>query len=196
VDAKTRAKFDGQLTPSLYKKLLVRAIYIVNDANWRGLSSGTVETAAKDLLHKAILDTLDAGKPGSRHTRTWDPERVPDLEFFLKEAMRSIVDAEHRRLEMKDEPLDETAIEVEDVDVQTAEELLARAQAREASQCALIDLAGENPITTKIIEATFDGCETPGEIVAHAKLTPKEVYEGMRKLRRRGRASAQPRAKP
>ncbi len=72
MDSKTRAKFDADL-PRVHAKLLAEALFLVQRTGWRGERDRN--TAAQELVQEAVVRSLGG-------QRTWDPAKVPDLDFW------------------------------------------------------------------------------------------------------------------
>lgn len=156
---------------------------MVRRTRWGGATIATVNAKAQRLVHEAITRTLE-GK------RTWDPERVPDLHYFLKEAVRSILSAELESPRSDDLPLEkvpglENDPAVLELGGTSVEEQMIEHEANAGFIDEVLAAAADDPILEKVVNAIIDGGYKSAEIAEATGLDVKVVYQATRKLRRR-----------
>lgn len=193
MDAKLRARFNTEL-PQVYNRVLAEALLLIRRSRWRSGTKKTIQEQAQDLVEEAVFRTLD-------NKRIWDPSRVPDLHYFLKEVMRSIISAESTSRGSQTISLDAIEGGIENLAAastgsyfRTPEENVADQEVFHQQLNQVFAAIGDDPLMTRIVEAVMNGCEKAAEIAEDAELRVEQVYEGMRKLRRRSvaRKKAQP----
>lgn len=182
MDPATRERFESDLK-RVHKKVLMRAIRVARSTGLYAIRRESIEETAEYLLYEAVTRTL-AGK------RNWDPERVPDLDYFLQEAMRSIASSDVKKFsrnpdveQSSDDPssLNSSLASPSDNPEKMA---LRRERVRQLEE--QLFAAAENDATLlAILEALLDGFDKPGDIAREKNLDPQVVYQGVRKLRRR-----------
>lgn len=188
----TIARFKAAL-PGVFPRVLARSILIVRRKRWS--RDGTIPEGneAQDLLHEAIRRVLD----GRRH---WDPERVPDLEVFLEGVIRSLASDLARGLANRTDDIEKFTEskkpQLPDVLQCTRTVEIEKIQAERYQQTAdaLMEAACQEPVLEKIVQALMDGCSKPEVIAQETGLAVKEVYAGMKKIRRRLASAAKRRA--
>jgi len=150
---------------------------------------------AEELAQEAVVRVLDGD-------RTWDPTKV-DLVFFLKEVMRSILNADLKSPAAAKDSLNGDQANESGTAGSGADERLgvlddrdrglarsAEQQLLESEKCAAIvdralDAAGTDPVLGKLVNAIVEGCSKSAEIAQATGLSVDQVYEATRKLRRR-----------
>jgi DNA-directed RNA polymerase specialized sigma24 family protein len=188
LDSNVRAKLKAEL-PGIHARLLAHALFLVGRSGWRRLARVDQTEAAKDLLQEAVLRTLQG-------SRRWDPERV-DLARFLREAMRSIANAAVRSPQNSTVRLDnyeeQSASEhVLTDDSESKEATFGRSQEIGQQVAAVIDAAGKDEFLCKVVEAIMDGDDKAGAISKRLAVRVEDVYNALRKLRRRVDAARNP----
>ncbi len=127
---------------------------------------------AEDFAMGAISDVLTG-------TRAWDADKYPDLGAHLRWVVRSKVSnalscsENAQRGEMPDEaPAKQDTTATDD-----------------AFLWAQYDALDDDPVSQKVLECIIDGCETRSDIAACARITPDEMDNARKRLRRRLSAS-------
>lgn len=196
MDGKERARFEEAL-PGVYPAVLARAAMLVKRCRWFVERYGSVAEAAEELAQDAVLRTM-TGK------RTWDPAKVPDLDYFLGEVMRSILSAAKKSPAFATDRLSTVAVMDEDERTLSADgglgllddrargitdperHLLDAESYAELIEAAL-DAAGDDADVVKVVEAATAGCVKPDEFVEETGLSKDRVYAATRKIRVRYR---------
>ncbi len=199
MDGKTRAHF-LKVLPTVYPAVLARAAMLVRRRGWFVKRYGSEKEAAEELAQDAVLRTM-TGK------RTWNPARVPDLDYFLSGVMRSILSAARKSPTFLTEPLSTVPV-AHDCDesspadevlgtlddrahgVKNPEEHLLDAESYSMVVDRALDAAGEDAAAAKVVDAVAGGCEKPTEIAEATGLTVEQVYAAIRKIRDRVRKGA------
>jgi len=203
-----------------HQEALARAVYILRRMRWHpGAEAAQRRDKAEQLLHDAILLVL-----GGR--RVWDPGHV-DVVRFLGEIVRSLVSHEmqsivgrmvsfdawpaHEAVEIAPDweavrgapseggelaPLG-AAASPEDI-------LLWREQQRERDERLgraikeVFVAAGDDLAIRAVLDAMLEGeCRRPAQVAARTGMQVPEVYEALRRLRRRlGRGRVAPSQPP
>jgi DNA-directed RNA polymerase specialized sigma24 family protein len=194
VDSKARTLFKEQL-PRVYRQVLARAVMLVQRHPRYAQGYDSPGKAAEELAQEAVVRVL-AG------CRTWDPAKV-EITFFLKEVMRSIVDADLKSPASAKDSLDAPEINRSEATTSSADQQLAvlddrdrglakgaEQQLLERERCAAIvdralEAAGTDAVLVKLVEAIAEGCGKPAETAQATGLSVDQVYEATRKLRRR-----------
>jgi DNA-directed RNA polymerase specialized sigma24 family protein len=199
VDGKTRAHF-VKVLPTAYPAVLARAVTLVRRRRWFLKRYGSEKEAAEELAQDAVLRTM-SGK------RTWDPAKVPDLDYFLSGVMRSILSAARKSPTFLTRPLSTVPVAHDSEEASSADEVLGtlddRARGGEDPEEQLLDnesysmvvdraldAAGEDASAAKVVDAVVDGCEKVAEIANTTGLTAEQVYAATRKIRDRVRKGA------
>jgi DNA-directed RNA polymerase specialized sigma24 family protein len=138
--------------------------------------------SAQDLVQEAVLRVV-------RGSRTWDPVRVPDLDFFLGGVMRSIVSDINKSPERLGTSLD-SKIERTEWDASNdasydAETSMISEQEANSRIDAILSVAADDPILSKVVEAFLSGCGKAADVAQQTGLPATEVYVALKKLRRR-----------
>lgn len=196
---KTRALF-VQVLPSVYPAVLTRAVMLVRRRPWFVKRYGSEKEAAEELAQDAVLRTM-TGK------RTWNPARVPDLDYFLGGVMRSILSAASKSPTFLTEPLSTVPVAQDAGEYTSADETLGTLDDRargmkdpemellDAESCSMLvdralDAAGDDASAAKVVGAVVDGCQKVAEIADATGLTAEKVYSATRKIRGRDRRGA------
>ena len=179
MDAKTRRRFVEEL-PKVYRQVLAQAVFIA-----RKTGCDVVGEAAEDLVQEAVLRTLSGD-------RNWDPERVPDLRWFLVQVIRSIASSYRKRGARRGseftediEPIPRGHLGLGANPSPKPDEESQWRQAVEELETELFEAAGDDEDLLKIVEEFFDGAEKPNDIAESLGWPPEKVYTTCRKLRRR-----------
>jgi DNA-directed RNA polymerase specialized sigma24 family protein len=185
LDPKTRAKFDKDLHAA-YPKALAEVLILLGRTRWAGAPRPSRAAKAEELVNEAITRMLGG-------TRTWDPTNVPDLHYFLREAVRSMLSAEFESptadtssLDRRPEIASDSAAGHCTVDPQ---EDLAEQQREQLLVGELLEVAGSDPTLEKVVTALMNGVYKPNDIASATGLGVKTVYQATRKLRRRVEAA-------
>ena len=194
MDSKTLGLFKEQL-PRVYRQVLARAVVLVQRHPLYARGSNSMGKAAEELAQEAVVRVLDGD-------RTWDPTKV-ELVFFLKEVMRSILNADLKSPAAAKDSLNGDQANESGTAGSGADERLgvlddrdrglarsAEQQLLESERCAAIvdralDAAGTDPVLGKLVNAIVEGCSKSAEIAQATGLSVDQVYEATRKLRRR-----------
>lgn len=198
LDAKTRAQFEAAL-PGVLSTVLARAALFVTRNPWFARRYASVKEAAEELAQDAVVRTM-TGK------RTWNPAKVPDLNYFLVGVMRSIISAARKSPVFMTESLSTLPLGEEEDGVAAdrasgtlddrdrgfsdPERVLVDAERYSALVYRALDAAGDDGNANKIVEAVVAGCAGVAEIVEATGLTKEQVYAATRKIRDRVRKGA------
>lgn len=194
MDGKTRALFVNVL-PTVYPAVLARAVMLVRRRRWFAKRYGSEREAAEELAQDAVVRTM-TGK------RTWNPAKVPDLDYFLSGVMRSILSAARKSPTFLTEPLSTVPVAHDCDEGVSADEALGTLDDRargmkgpeeellDAESYSLVvdralDAAGDDASAAKVVDAVVDGCEKVAEIADTTGLTADQVYSATRKIRDR-----------
>ncbi|WP_176063012.1 hypothetical protein [Anaeromyxobacter diazotrophicus] len=199
MDGKTRAYF-VKVLPTVYPTVLARAVMLVRRRRWFVKRYGSEKEAAEELAQDAVLRTM-TGK------RTWNPAKVPDLDYFLSGVMRSILSAASKSPTFLTEPLSTVPVAHDGDEASSADEVLGTLDDRargmkdpetallDAEACSMLvdralDAAGDDASAAKVVDAVVDGCEKVAEIADATGLTAEKIYSATRKIRDRYRRGA------
>jgi hypothetical protein len=189
VDPATREKFESDLK-RLYKKILVCALGVARTTGLYTIRRESIQETADYLLYEAVTRTLE----GRRH---WDPKRVPDLDYFLQQAMRSIASSDIKAFKRNPNTEQELAPSSQELDAPSSSSSFSLPQPHNPKEMALrrervgqleeqlLAAAGDDATLLSILEALIDGFDKPGDIAREKNLEIQVVYQGVRRLRRR-----------
>ncbi|EAU64522.1 sigma-70 region 2 domain protein [Stigmatella aurantiaca DW4/3-1] len=180
VDTKVRAKFMAEV-PRVHAQVLARVLILVRGTGFR-IRSMTPNEAARDLVQEAVMRALDG-------RRNWNPEQVPDLDVYLCETVRSIMNAEFRSSAMNTYLYEEDSVELDKVQALAEkttpeDEHLHREQIRRRVDLILRATQNEKSLLA-LVEAIMDGCDKPTKVADQLGIPVEEVYNATRKLARR-----------
>jgi hypothetical protein len=182
VDPKIRARFLEDL-PRALPLVLAESLRMLRRTRWRRATDETVNAHAQQLVNEAIARTLE-------DKRAWDPERVPDLHYFLTQVVRSILSSELGSPQSDEIPLENAPNLENDLAAikfgsASAEEHLFEHEADGGLVDEVLEAAADDLILGKVVNAIIDGSYKSAEIAETTGLDVKVVYQAMRKLRRR-----------
>ncbi|ADO73729.1 sigma-70 family RNA polymerase sigma factor [Stigmatella aurantiaca] len=180
MDTKVRAKFMAEV-PRVHAQVLARVLILVRGTGFR-IRSMTPNEAARDLVQEAVMRALDG-------RRNWNPEQVPDLDVYLCETVRSIMNAEFRSSAMNTYLYEEDSVELDKVQALAEkttpeDEHLHREQIRRRVDLILRATQNEKSLLA-LVEAIMDGCDKPTKVADQLGIPVEEVYNATRKLARR-----------
>lgn len=175
LDAETRERLLGDL-PKVYARVLARGVVFAKDPRVRAVVGGDTRTAAEELVQEAVVRTL-------RGERNWDPSRVPDLEHFLVQAVRSIADS-CKKPGGRRADYSELAANPGNV-ASGPEDMVASKEEIEQLEASLFEAAGDDDELLVVVEGLLDGAEAPRDIAARRGWDMKKAEVVWRKLRRR-----------
>lgn len=184
VDARTRRQFLDEL-PKVYNRVLARALYFAADGRVAAALGGDRRQSAMDLVQEAVVRTLNG-------RRRWNPERVPDLERFLGETVRSIAHS-YRKQGVRRGPSHDDDIKPEQrgrlglgaTPGRKPDEILTSKEACEQLESDLLLAAGDDDELLSLIQELFDGAAKPREVAEALGWGLEKTYAVFRKLRRR-----------
>jgi RNA polymerase sigma factor (sigma-70 family) len=177
------ARLEAEL-PSIYKRLATHAVQLAK--RFRGRKGHLPEGAqAHDLLQEAVAALLSGD-------RTW-PEGL-ELETVLRQVMRSL--AANLRTsgagrEVGEEKIREHKIPGGKspnvvVEVQPDVEALRQAQEeREALEREMEAVTQDDEVAITIVRSVVQGARKPSEIAEDSGVPVEEIYQGIRRLKRR-----------
>jgi len=165
-----------------HHEALARAVTIVRKMNWQpGSNSVSRREKAEQLLHDAMLLVLDG-------SRRWNSDHV-DVVPFLGQIVRSLLSHEMESTKGRTRSLDawraDQAASPEDV-VLSHEHEQQRAEGLNRAIKAVFVAAGDDLHIRAVLEAMLEGeCAKPREVAAYTGMAIDDVYEALRRLRRR-----------
>lgn len=168
-------------------KVLARAVKITRAKRWSRGSNLPEGNEAADLVHESVRLIIEG-------ERAWPPGL--DLEVLLVGSVRSLAShlaksPANRHDDFSPEVAEaQAASEPDRVPDPSPEDLLLQKRACKDLVAEAFSAAADDPVLNKIIEAAMEG-HVRAEDIAHVKgLSPQQVYEGNRRLRRRIEAAA------
>ena len=198
MDANLKNRFMEELKEK-HDEALTRAAYWVGRYMAHDLGKGAIGERARELLHEAVWATLDG-------SREWYADRV-DIVTHLGSVVRSFL-AHEKRDEKRFMPLDAftndegeadpdwgdllspttRSIAELGIDGNPEELLIAREEQQEMDTRIrkFYQLAANDQQLIAVLDAVLDGdCMKPADIARFSGMSIDDVYEAVRRLRRR-----------
>lgn len=183
VDTETRQRFLKRVE-NHWGRLLEEGVWIAEQRGGKDLTADERVSRARDLVGEAVARVLAGRRP-------WKE----DLDFvaFMKGVMRSIASGEWKKSRRQD-PIDaerENAAGNRSPKQQFAAETEAWEESLDQDDAErvayeIVAAASGNEILEKVVNAfLLEDCDRPRHVAAKLGMTEKDVYNAVRKLRRR-----------
>ena len=180
VNEHLRTILDDETWLLYFKRLTVYANKLIESHYWRGEQNGPVPGGkeAEDFATEAILDVY-TGK------RAWDPKQEPELLRHLFGVVKSAINNRSTQEQNKrDNRLDENEDYQERIESSNDP---SRLQTMEDADFVLeiCEHLVDEPELLEVAECIMDGCVERAEIAHCLKLTPNEVTNRRKRLKRK-----------
>lgn len=183
VDNETRQRFLKRLE-NHWARVLEEAVWVAERCGGKDISAEERVSRARELVGEAVTRVVSG-------RRRWKED--VDFADFMKWTMRSIASSEWKKLKRQD-PLDDEKVNP-DGNRSPKQQFAAASDAwddaldqEDAVRIVgqVIDAAADDALCEKVVNAYLeDDCDRPRHVAARLGIAEKDVYNAVKKLRRR-----------